>query len=152
MRIRSWIKIEVMIKSSVALCQFRRSWGGPPWLSQWKGLSHFIRIREFEFPAVSHPADEWLTGRVVEEFQQKLPQLDRTLFCWSTTKDIYCLLLEFVVVCFFGIHSSYHSHLLTTRYCVEFLGNTHTYIHTCVSLKSYCWYDRLGFGQVRALM
>lgn len=39
-------------------------------------MAHLIRVRKFELPAVSGPADERLAGFVRQELQQKLPELD----------------------------------------------------------------------------
>ena len=38
--------------------------------------TYLVRIREFEFPTVSCPADKVLAGLVREQLEQELPQLD----------------------------------------------------------------------------
>jgi len=39
---------------------------------------HFIRIGQFELPSVARPRDEVLARLVRQQFQQELPQLDRS--------------------------------------------------------------------------
>jgi len=43
--------------------------------------SYFVRIAEAELPVVARPRDVVLARRVQQQFQQKLPQLDRTAAC-----------------------------------------------------------------------
>lgn len=39
---------------------------------------YLIGVSELKLPSVPGPADEWLAGFVGEQFQEKLPQLNRS--------------------------------------------------------------------------